>query len=368
MSLRQLSSGQWQIRWTDSDGKRRTESHRTKRQAEAALVTHLDNRARGVHEPRKILFSDFVAEWEAGKKRSVRPQTWKASYEPHLSRAKERFGDLRLGRVDARECQRYVDELAADLSPATTRNAWAVLRMILRSGHARGLCRAPQPGEVLLPAKGQRDIGVIPSAGEIEALRMVIDARFIPAIRLAAYSGLRLSEILGLTPEAVDWHERRIHIHQSLSAHTHKLGQTKSGRDRWVTMPQLVHEDLEDHYQAYPPNGLVFTVNSKPVSATWFDHKVFDAARRAIGYGSKTKPGPKGWTRFHNLRHAAPAFMAKAGWSVGRVKEELGHGDAAFTINVYGHLFIEDSGWARGQLDDALGAAVRDAKERETTR
>jgi integrase len=57
----------------------------------------------------------------------------------------------------------------------------------------------------------------------------------------------------------------------------------------------------------------------------------------------------------HVLRHSAAARMIGAGWSPKAVQQVLGHGSAAFTLTVYGHLFDDDL----DTLADALDGSSR---------
>jgi integrase len=61
----------------------------------------------------------------------------------------------------------------------------------------------------------------------------------------------------------------------------------------------------------------------------------------------------------HVLRHSAAARMIGAGWPAKAVQMVLGHGSAAFTLTVHGHLFADDM--------DAL-AATLDGDETGRTR
>lgn len=122
------------------------------------------------------------------------------------------------------------------------------------------------------------------------------------AILLAAYSGLRKSELLGLLPE---------HIHGSEI----RLGTaTKSGRGRIVPVPAFIVPILKK-----VPLGL--TENQLRVA--------FEAAREHIG-----KPG----TRFHDLRHTYASWLIQNGADLVTVRDLLGHSTIAITADLYSHL------------------------------
>jgi hypothetical protein len=119
-SVWQLPDGQWRIRWRQ-DGRRPSETYRLKDEAERALRKHIDDAQRGAAlVDRRTTLRDFLPEWEAATKDSVKPRSWEA-YDLHVRRyIRPRLGTLRLVEIDARQSQRFVDGLSrTGLSPKT---------------------------------------------------------------------------------------------------------------------------------------------------------------------------------------------------------------------------------------------------------
>jgi integrase len=63
----------------------------------------------------------------------------------------------------------------------------------------------------------------------------------------------------------------------------------------------------------------------------------------------------------HVLRHSAAARMIASGWSAKAVQQILGHGSAAFTLTVYGHLFDDDLDALADALDGSFGGPPADS-------
>jgi len=61
----------------------------------------------------------------------------------------------------------------------------------------------------------------------------------------------------------------------------------------------------------------------------------------------------------HVLRHSAAARMIAAGASPKAVQTVLGHGSAAFTLTVYGHLFDADLDDLAERLDVTASSTTR---------
>ena len=80
--------------------------------------------------------------------------------------------------------------------------------------------------------------------------------------------------------------------------------------------------------------------------------RTFFADYRAILNASKLdNPEHVNW---HTLRHTAASLWLKAGIDVFTVSRRLGHGRAAFTMDVYGHLLEGQQGAAASALDHLL--------------
>jgi hypothetical protein len=58
--------------------------------------------------------------------------------------------------------------------------------------------------------------------------------------------------------------------------------------------------------------------------------------------------------------------MIRAGWSVKRVQDELGHADPAFTLRVYGHLWPDELDQGRQTLDAVLATAEGPTRDPQT--
>jgi integrase len=122
------------------------------------------------------------------------------------------------------------------------------------------------------------------------------------AILLAAYTGLRKGELLGLTRQHVHGDEIRLR------------SDTKSGRPRIVPVPPHALPLL-----AKVPLGL--SENEL--------RRNFEAARAAIGRED---------LRFHDLRHCYASWLIQNGADLVTVRDLLGHSTIQITADLYSHL------------------------------
>ena len=125
------------------------------------------------------------------------------------------------------------------------------------------------------------------------------------AFLLGFGSGLRVSEILNLTPERVDMKEKSIFVSQG-----------KGKKDRIVPLPK----GFKDKYLALLP----FKIRTTRALEMVF-------RRTAINAGlTKVKPD----IHFHSLRHGFASQLIKKGVPIHHVRTLLGHSNIS-TTNVY---------------------------------
>lgn len=159
---------------------------------------------------------------------------------------------------------------------------------------------------------------------------------------LAAYSGLRRSELCGLCWAEVDLDNRRIHIRQAQV--DDELDSTKSeDSDRIIKISQQCAAVLRAWRQAqrlermkwgaaWSDTGRVFTrEDGTALRPQWVSARFAALARKA-----SLPP-----IRFHDLRHGAATMLLAAGTPMKVVSEMLGHATVAFTADVYTSVMEE---------------------------
>jgi integrase len=173
-------------------------------------------------------------------------------------------------------------------------------------------------------------------------LRHVRSDWWYPFMRLAAMSGMRRGEVLGLRWSDLDFDRGSLAVRQAVVAAGYDtyLDTPKSHRPRTIdldpkTMKALRRrrrEQLEYRLAAgdgYLSSDLVFTKADgslvHPDTFTQaFDRKVEQTGLRRI--------------TLHGLRHTHATLLLKAGVPVQVVSQRLGHSDPGFTLRLYGHV------------------------------
>lgn len=142
----------------------------------------------------------------------------------------------------------------------------------------------------------------------------------------AFFTGFRLSEILNLRWNMIDFENRIITLKQS-DGFT-----TKSKRERTIPINQTLFDILQriNKKQSWKENdSLVFGKSKRiPITGDWVS-KSFKRAVKAAGLNPKI--------HFHTLRHSFASNLIQSGVSVFVVKELLGHADIG-TTQIYTHI------------------------------
>jgi integrase len=184
-----------------------------------------------------------------------------------------------------------------------------------------------------------------------EFLDAIEAERLYALYHLAAYYGLRRSELCGLAWAEVDLPGRRIHVRQAQVDDV--LDSTKSAdSERTIVIDQDTAAELLAWRKAHlaermawgtvwTDSGRVFTrEDGTPLRPGWVSTR-FDTLAARAGLPPIT---------LHGLRHGAATMLLAAGQPPKVISEVLGHSTVAFTMDVYTEV--------AGELADAAASAI----------
>ena len=156
-------------------------------------------------------------------------------------------------------------------------------------------------------------------------------------------TGLRISEARGLTWASIDFDNKVLTVNQRADVFN-AMGRTKSqSARRRVHLDDVVIGWLERWRPLCPKGklGLVFP-NTQGGIASHFNlyHRDWVPACRKAGLMDEQDKPRFG---FHCTRHYRVSTLIASGVSVRKIMDEIGHSSSAITLNVYSHVFDEDS-------------------------
>lgn len=288
----------------------------------------------------------------------------------HLDRhLRPRLDRRRVSAITVEDVSRLIADMQeAGHSEKTTAGAVATLHSVLRLARRRGwIVDDPvaklEAGERPRPERRrQRVLG----RDEIRRLLAVCPSSGLPLLITALYTGMRISELLGLTWQDVDFDEGVIHVRVQLSrAHrgipSRRVAPKTRAAVREIPLSPQLAEILLEHRRTLPqPSAEAWVFPSR--TGTPFGHR--NAQRRVLSRAA-TRAGLEGggWPRlrFHDPRHTfASHLIIDLGLDVAQVSTILGHASATITLDVYTHLFDQarHAGEVRAKMAASAFAAL----------
>lgn len=355
-SVERWKGGRWRARYRTPDGKSRGKVFDRKIDAERFLTSMEHAKLTGDYvDPSagKVTLRSYAERWRTSQVQH-RASTV-TQVESHLrNHVYPTFGDRPIGSIRPSEVQAWVKERSGHLAPATLEVAYRYLVSVMRAAvDDRVITRNPCV-RIKLP-KVEKPVVVPMELAEVERIRDAMPDRYRAVVTLAAGTGLRVSECLGLTVDRVDFLRRSLRVDRQLimaGGAAPTFGPPKTAASvRTVPLPDTVGEALAEHLAKYPAgeHGLIFTTAAGgPVRRT----KFWDTWRAAVEAAGM----PTG-LRFHELRHFYASLLIRFGESVKVVQERLGHASAAETLDTYSHLWPDSEDRTRAAVDGVLGGS-----------
>jgi len=366
-SVWKRKDGRWvaALHITEADGRRVRQVFygQTRAEADARLVEARSKVEAGITvSPSQLTLAAFLKEWlDLIVAKRVRPNTlaaYRFNVEAYLA---PDLGARKLRRLTAREVRLYLAQLERRGTGARTiRYVHATLRAALEDAVREELLEKNVAKLVRAPSVPKAERHPL----SIDELRTLFEAnqehRLRAMLVVLALLGLRRSEVLGLQWADVDLLAGTLHVRHGL----HRVGgalqvlPTKTARSRrTIPLPSMVVRELTAHRlcqdeeraalsASWPDLGYVFTTPiGTPIDPDNCS-KIVKAAVKTAGLRD---------VRMHDFRHGVVSVLLGLGVPPRTVMEIAGHSGLEMTMNVYGHVTLDDKRQALDRFDDLLG-------------
>ncbi len=196
-------------------------------------------------------------------------------------------------------------------------------------------------------------------------LKTARSTRSYPPILLAATTGMRRGEVLGLRWRDVNLDTAELTVNNTLEETKAglRLKEPKSKRSRRnITLPALMVDALRAHKVAqaqerfmlglgWDDDGYVFaTLEGGPMRPRNLSKEFTRIVERA---GARR-------VSFHSLRHTHANQLLRDGVHVKVVSERLGHSTISITLDIYAHTIPNMQADAAARIDAAFAGALDD--------
>ncbi|MBT2594693.1 site-specific integrase [Arthrobacter sp. ISL-72] len=243
------------------------------------------------------------------------------------------------------DVQEAVGEWSESLAPSTVKVTYGYLASMFKAAVLDGVVAASPCVGIRLPTV--EDVAVVPLRTEkVQELADRIWRPYRPMVVFCAATGLRSSELRGLTWDRVDFDTSMISIDRQL------IGYNSSDPEWGPLKTKASRRRIHIGDQSMQ---LLKDLREGPVGA---GDVIFHSSGRAVTRGAageawrdvrkKVKRLGDGW---HELRHYHASQLISGGMSVVAVAHRLGHKDATETLITYAHLWPSDDTRAAALTD-----------------
>jgi integrase len=351
----------WIADYFDQAGERHIKTFEKKKEAEAWLDGAKAEVRSGTHtaDSTSRTIREAGDAWIAEAKADGLERSTIAQYQQHLDlHIRPHIGSVKLSRLTAPQVHDFRKTLRkAKTSPAmvdkVVTSLGSIVAYALDNGMvAKNVVRDARPRRRRGQEKRQRKKAEIPTKAEIRELIAKASGRWRPLIITAIFTGLRASELRGLTWGDVDLDRKVLTVRQRADA-WNEIGTPKSeAGQREVPLAPMVVNTLREWKLECPKGklGLVFPNGAgKPESHANIVNRGFSPLQAACGIAEDTreKDGEgklilRPRYGLHALRHAAASLFIDQGMNPKRVQTIMGHANIQITFDTYGHLFRDD--------------------------
>ena len=336
----------------------------------------------------EVLFADYVQSWL----KMIRPTVSAATYNSYRSMVDARidryFRELgvTLGALTPTQIQTFYQTILDDDNTTNTVIHYhAVLHRALKNAVKKDIIDRNPADRVDKPRKNRYQAAHYSREEMLRLFGVIEGDPLEPAIRIAAYYGLRRSEVLGLKWDAINFKDKTISIRHKVVELTEGGKSVLQGEDVLKTkssvrtLPLLpVIEDLlrreKQRQETY--RGLF----RGAYCTDYLDYVCVDQMGRLLRPNYVTEHFA--WIiqkyglrklRFHDLRHTAASLLLANGVPMKQIQIWPGHSTFSTTADIYAHLDVSaqrETGLVAASLYDAASgeACAGEARDRAEAR
>jgi integrase len=297
---------------------------------------------------RVATLADFAETWQEQVLCQLKPTSVRAAKSHLKNHILPMLGRFRLDEIGREQQQFFVTRLSRELSRKTVLNVLGILSSMLSTAKKWGyVCIKVELGNIVLPAGEVKPEPRFFTPTQVTQILELAAEPFRTMFWIAAMTGVRAGELLGLKVEDLDFDRRLIFIRRSVNR-----GQTQTVKSRAsqkpLPMPGGLAQVLQEHLHRQPKNAegwLFVNSRSRPYSA---DKVVISKLWPILDALKIPRCG------LHTFRHFHSSALLDAGASPQVAQAQLRHSDARITLEVYSHVIGDSQRDAVDRVEETL--------------
>ncbi|HFL3696659.1 tyrosine-type recombinase/integrase [Clostridioides difficile] len=297
--------------------------------------------------PNEITLEEFLLDFLEKHRENISLST----YDKYLRISKKyilkELGQYRLQDLKVIHIQNYIDSLVKTLNPQSIRIHLNILRLVIKRAYKLKLIKENIVEDIDIPRAKKFRNDIYDKEQMINLLEICKEGNkeLGLAINLAIGLGFRLSEILGISWDNVNFDENTILINKITSrvkgAVILKEPKTESS-NRNVFVPVEIMALLKQYKKEQMKRLLKSNTKNKH-NLIFFDKLGDPIAEDVISkkFRRFLKNNGLPHIRFHDLRHSHVTLLMNSKVPIKVISERVGHSNVNTTLNVYSHVLKE---------------------------
>lgn len=351
-SIRQRADGRWEGRYTAPDGRQHSVIRKDPKSCAAALREAMHTVDTGSwREPSRMTVAEWLTIWLRDYQVHTTASTV-AHYTDMVSRyVAPVIGQIKLTTLAPMHVRRVIAQLQTDgRAVSTIHNVYGVVSAAMAAAIEAGLIKENPASHMKLPKRTRTDFHVVDREQIPAFIAAAQEDVNGSALIFALYTGLRAGELRGLQWADVDLDAATINVRRQIASHGKPtVTPPKYSSTRLIQLPPqavvLLRQQRKDQAAARLAAGdrwesgeLVDDLVFRSARGHYLAESVLVKATHAVGARigiPELHP--------HDLRHSYAVAALRSGVDVKTVQHNLGHRNAAMTLDVYA-AYTSDAG------------------------
>ena len=294
------------------------------------------------YEPMKTTLVEWCDYWLQTRANNIKDST-RSSYESIIrNHIKRVFKDMKLEDVTQEDVQLFINsliigyQLSEPLKPKTIKNIHGVLHKSLNIAVMQQCVSINAAEGVVLPQIERKPPNPLTDDQLVKFYERIRNHEKGDIFKLILLTGLRESELIGLTVDCFNQEERTLNVYRQYTynnrKHIYEFTSLKNSKSRILSLSQQGYDIINKYCTEKRTDDFIF---QNRLHAHFTPAALYNSLKKvvkSIGLPDVT---------FHDLRHTHAVLSLKAGMDIKTLQYNLGHYSAAFTLDVYGHCLNE---------------------------